>query len=450
MGTFNFDFSFSKREKSCILALFFIETFSHTMLQKRVISFILFASVALGATTLHAQWVLTNGPGALCLTVSGTNLFAGNENGVFLSKDNGTTWSAENDGFSDNNLYVGSLAASGTNLLAVNGDTVYLSTNNGRTWTAENAGVSTQITSLAVSGSNLLVGSEYREEVDICGDTAEYGGVFFSTDKGTNWTAANAGLPAYNAPLAFAVSGTNLFAGTDGSGVYLSTNNGQSWKSANTGMTTAHVYALAVSGTNIFAGTGSGIFLSTDGGSSWDSVSIGLPSSTIVVSLVVSGTNLFAATNSGVFLSTNSGASWTEENTGLPANSYGLSLAVIGANLFVTTGPGVYRRPLSEFENTAAVSAQSSPTPSGIQIYPNPFSQSTQITFSSQAAGYAEVSIVNMLGVEVARLFSGELTAGEHSFTWDAGENACATRGVYECLVRMNGQVETLPVELMR
>jgi hypothetical protein len=84
-----------------------------------------------------------------------------------------------------------------------------------------------------------------------------------------------------------------------------------------------------------------------------------------------------------------------------------------------------------------------------LQIYPNPFSQSTQITFTSPSAGYAEVSIVNMLGVEVARLFSGELGAGEHSFVWDAGKDACTT-DTYECLVRMNGQVETLPVVLMR
>jgi hypothetical protein len=79
-----------------------------------------------------------------------------------------------------------------------------------------------------------------------------------------------------------------------------------------------------------------------------------------------------------------------------------------------------------------------------ITVAPNPFSQSTQITFTSQTAGYAEVSIVNMLGVEVAHLFSGELGAGEHSFMW--GNSTGLTEGVYECLVRMNGQAETLPV----
>jgi hypothetical protein len=55
-----------------------------------------------------------------------------------------------------------------------------------------------------------------------------------------------------------------------------------------------------------------------------------------------------------------------------------------------------------------------------------------------------------MLGVEVTRLFSGELGAGEHSFSWDAGKNAYATQGVYECVVRMNGHMETVPVVLMR
>jgi photosystem II stability/assembly factor-like uncharacterized protein len=84
---------------------------------------------------------------------------------------------------------------------------------------------------------------------------------------------------------------------------------------------------------------------------------------------------------------------------------------------------------------------------SNVRIYPNPFSQSTQITFTSQAAGYTEVSIVNMLGVEVARLFSGELGAGEHNFSWDATQaGSPAPRGTYEFVVRMNGQVETVPL----
>ena len=58
----------------------------------------------------------------------------------------------------------------------------------------------------------------------------------------------------------FAVSGTNLFVGTDG-GVFLSTNSGTSWTEVNSGLTNTFVRALAVSGTNLFAGTmGGGVW----------------------------------------------------------------------------------------------------------------------------------------------------------------------------------------------
>ena len=86
---------------------------------------------------------------------------------------------------------------------------------------------------------------------------------------------------------------------------------------------------------------------------------------------------------------------------------------------------------------------------SAIKAFPNPFSQSTTITFTTDAAGYADVSVVNLLGAEVAHLFSGELAVGNHSFSWDA-DKMSAPRGMYECLVRMNGRVETVPMVFTR
>jgi len=46
----------------------------------------------------------------------------------------------------------------------------------------------------------------------------------------------------------FAVSGTNIFAGTDNYGVFLSTNNGTSWTQVDNGLTSTYVRSLAVSG----------------------------------------------------------------------------------------------------------------------------------------------------------------------------------------------------------
>jgi len=80
--------------------------------------------------------------------------------------------------------------------------------------------------------------------------------------------------------------------------------------------------------------------------------------------------------------------------------------------------------------------------------YPNPFSQSTEITFTTEATGYADVTVVDLLGAEVAHLYSGTLGAGEHSFMWSNPTGL--PDGTYECLVHVNGRVETLPLVLAR
>jgi hypothetical protein len=79
--------------------------------------------------------------------------------------------------------------------------------------------------------------------------------------------------------------------------------------------------------------------------------------------------------------------------------------------------------------------------------FPNPLTQSTTISFTWPESGVAEVTIVNLLGEEVARVFSGALQSGEHSFSWDASG---MPPGIYECLVRMNGNVERVGMVLAR
>ncbi|HEX9970745.1 MAG TPA: regulator, partial [bacterium] len=59
------------------------------------------------------------------------------------------------------------------------------------------------------------------------------------------WTQTNG--PYGGRVNSLAVSGTNLFAGTDGGGVFLSTNKGTNWTAVNTGLTNFKVRSLAVS-----------------------------------------------------------------------------------------------------------------------------------------------------------------------------------------------------------
>ncbi len=193
-------------------------------------------------------------------------------------------------------------------------------------WVETNGPSSGTVMCLATNGAKLFAGSS--------------GGVFLSTNRGTDWTAVKTGLPSTTVYSLFA-NGSDLFAGTN-SGVYVSTNDGANWKAANVGLTTARVYAFVVRDTNLLVGTSRGVFLSTDTGTTWLAMNGGL-TSTDVRALVLSGTNLHAGTaGGGVFLSTDNGASWTEKSVGL-SNKNVRSLALIGATLFAGTfGGGVF------------------------------------------------------------------------------------------------------------
>jgi hypothetical protein len=76
--------------------------------------------ITLSSTFLHAQWKQTNGPfcgNIRCFASDGTNIIAGTERGgVFLSKDNGSSWTEVNTGLKDTNI--SSLAIIGTNIFA--------------------------------------------------------------------------------------------------------------------------------------------------------------------------------------------------------------------------------------------------------------------------------------------------------------------------------------------
>ncbi|MBK6506877.1 MAG: T9SS type A sorting domain-containing protein [Ignavibacteria bacterium] len=174
-----------------------------------------------------------------------------------------------------------SLAISGSNIFAGTYDGVYLSTNNGTNWTqtALNNG---SILTLATSGSNIFAGT--------------YGfGVYLSTNNGTSWTQTEVNNQYV---LSLAISGSNIFAGTNGSGVYFSTNNGTNW--TQTALNNRRIYSLSISGSNIFAGTyGYGVYLSTNNGTSWNEWNFGFPAigPGIIVSALLNVANgyLYAA-----------------------------------------------------------------------------------------------------------------------------------------------------------
>jgi len=268
---------------------------------------------------------------------------------------------------------------------------------------------SNNVSSFAVSGTNLFAGSGFD-------------GVFLSTNNGANWTAVNNGLTGYYV-VSLAVSGINLFAGTSNGGVFLSTNNGTSWTSVNNGLAYIDFTSLAVSGTNVFLGSwgtvGGGVFLSTNNGTSWTVVNNGL-TNTDVQSLAVSGENIFAATYlGGVFRTTNNGTFWIAVNSGL-TNTDVRTLAISGTHLYASTyKSGVWRRPLSELISVQSLSNEVPEEFSLEQNYPNPFNPVTKINYELRVTNYARLVAYDVMGKEVATLVNEKQSPGAYQVDFD-------------------------------
>jgi photosystem II stability/assembly factor-like uncharacterized protein len=376
---------------------------------------------------LFAQWVQTNGPNGgniNCFTASGANLFAGTSSGVLISTDNGSSWS--NAGLMS--YRVQCLTECGGKLFAGTGNQgIFCTTDNGVSWTSVSTGqTNSDILCLTTIGTNIIAGT--------------YGGVFLSTNNGTNWNRTG---PIYSA-MSLLTSGTNLFVGTM-SGVYLSTNNGNNWIDVNTGFHDYGVYSLSASGGNLYAGAmQGGVYLSTNNGTRWTRMGLTVP----IWSFATIGTNLFAAATSGVYLSTNNGASWTEVYQCV-GDDYINTLAISGPYLLLgTKGYGTWRRPISEMVTSVEMSSNSQPAGFGLeQNYPNPFNPNTTINYRLPKNGHVTIKVYDILGNEVKTLVNEYKPAGEYSVNFDAGK---LSSGMYIYRITAGGYTAAKKMTLIK
>jgi len=408
-------------------------------------------SLDTGLTWVSGDSGMTESPaGVFVVSANSSDIYVGTSsddltghitNGVSHSTDHGLTWSPTNTGLKwYHDVY--SISQIDTDAFAATDSGLYHSSNDGVSWNRIVLGPhlgslyeSINFTSegICISGNNLFITTD--------------SGIFRSSDRGSTWNSCG------NPGLLVGAFGDTLF--SIANGLFRSTNLGSTWAK----VYSSNMAPLAEVGPNfIGVSTNNASYISTDGGTIWLELQSGLPDD--VAAFINSGTKIFAVSRAvGIYGSKDSGFTWLSANSGInsefvsgatngnPNYAPYTGISTDGTNLYAVNG-NIWSRPLSQFPLIVNESDVFQPSKTNLfSVYPNPFSKSTQITLTSQAAGYAEVSIVNMLGVEVARLFSGELGEGEHKFSWS--DPTGLPDGAYECLVRMNGQVETLPMVLM-
>lgn len=82
-----------------------------------------------------------------------------------------------------------------------------------------------------------------------------------------------------------------------------------------------------------------------------------------------------------------------------------------------------------------------------IGTFPNPFNPTTQITWRMKESGWVKVSVMDLLGRELAVLVDGERSTGQHVTSWDA---SCHPSGIYLVRLATEGRTDHCRVSLVR
>lgn len=380
----------------------------------------------------NAQWqpvntgLTTNNVNAVLAT--GNNVLAGTDGGLFISSDNGDTWTTVGNSTlaaAD----VKALASGGGNVFAATfGGGIFLSADNGLTWTAKNTGFSfLYACAVATVGTTVYA-------------SMSFDGTYTSTDNGTTWTKSTNTVLNGLTVNSIITSGTNMIIGSGGcnggtnGGVFLSTDGGATWAATSV---IGDSPALAVIGTTVFAATQDAVFKSTDNGATWTMTANTSGIIDNAISLLVAGNTLLVGCPYSMYSSTNNGASWTDISTGagganLSVTSFTMNPTyVFAGNIYHSVG--VWRRSLSEMGLTTGIAGLANDN--SIAVYPNPVNDKVIVELSDYINTTVELFDLTgrliqriVLQDEKTTLNTNDLAPGSYILKFNSPDNSSVRR----------------------
>ncbi len=439
-------------------------------------------------------------------SISGDSiLVAGTSFGVFLSSDQGTTWTMNNSGIRAEHMYGMARTGSGKTLLST-ALGIFSNTPPDTSWnkTYPQNGFESSLPLYHDTLGNIYTTDPAIPLTSGNGATA----VVKSTDGGASWSPDTAGLSAVNGGTLFYIDEAG---GQHSAGYKFSTANmyvwskplNGSWTIDTTGFPTSGSYPVSmtsdrngylyVSGTistarvlrrpigggtwvvdtsgipqsvnyfgNMTPGTGGDVFgvvgyygpgLMRRSAGTWRNFSLppSLASQYITGVCVDKSGVVFVAfvdyynAPVGVYFTTDNGASWT--HAGLDS-VYVTSLVSFGDSTYaLSSNAGAFYVGKNPSVTNGVQTASSPRSFELFQNYPNPFNPTTAISFQLPAVSKVSLKIYDLLGRQVETLVNREMTPGVYQVSFDGSKLAS---GVYFYRLRAGNFVQTRKLLLLK
>ncbi len=360
--------------------------------------------------TVFPQWEkVTEVSGSSCILSLGDTILVGTNNGVYCSLDNGLHWSQ----YAVDTTYpiITDLVKNQDYIFAGTYNGVYASSDTGKTWIS--------------LGPPFSILSVYARDSVIFA-CIHGGGLYRSENNGQSWTFIDG-----NHFYSYLLYDNKIFTGTF-TGIYVSRDYGLTWDFA--ALPNNIITSLSKNDTYFFAANYThGIFRSDDYGISWSPSNQGLPLDLLHPYTVFARDSLIFAglTSNKIYLSINNGLDWQDFSTGIDIGeeTYHVKFALSGSKIFVSfLYNSLWYYDLSQITKVPV-------TNNGIpqkfilqQNHPNPFNQSTRITYSVSRSDHIILRIHDVRGKEIITLVNNVQRPDTYSVNFNASE---LSSGIY-------------------